>query len=150
MTLIIEDGSLVTNANSYITEAELTQYAVDRGYTLTGTLEPFLIRSFDFMSGLSWCTPHTAAYTVTQAIKSAQAEVAYRISVGVDPSATPSSGGIKREKVDVLEVEYFDAPAVVSNPDDFLKTIPTAYAFIKDLICSTSSTGYGSKTIIRA
>ena len=46
--------------------------------------------------------------TVPQAIKNAQMEMAYLIQGGADPLAT-YTGGIKRQKVDVIEVEYAGA-----------------------------------------
>jgi hypothetical protein len=46
--------------------------------------------------------------TVPQAIKNAQMEMAYLIHGGADPLAT-YTGGIKRQKVDVIEVEYAGA-----------------------------------------
>lgn len=35
MTIIVEDGSIVANANSYVTAEELVAYAADRGVTIT-------------------------------------------------------------------------------------------------------------------
>jgi len=46
--------------------------------------------------------------TVPDAIKRAQMEMAYLIQGGADPLAT-YTGGIKRQKVDVIEVEYAGA-----------------------------------------
>ena len=46
-----------------------------------------------------------AADTIPVAIKEAQMEMAYLIQGGADPLAT-YEGGVKREKIDVIEVEY--------------------------------------------
>jgi hypothetical protein len=46
--------------------------------------------------------------TVPQAIKNAQMEMAYLIHGGADPLAT-FTGGVKRQKVDVIEIEYAGA-----------------------------------------
>lgn len=43
--------------------------------------------------------------TVPEAVKTAQMEMAYLIQGGADPLAT-YEGGVKREKIDVIEVEY--------------------------------------------
>jgi hypothetical protein len=52
MALIIEDGSIVTDANSYVTIAEYREYGATRGLTITDddTLaEQQLIRSMDYL-----------------------------------------------------------------------------------------------------
>jgi hypothetical protein len=49
MTIIVEDGSVVTGANSYATEAELTAYATARGITLTIGAELLLIKAMDWI-----------------------------------------------------------------------------------------------------
>lgn len=43
--------------------------------------------------------------TIPAAVKAAQMELAYLIQGGADPLAT-YEGGVKREKIDVIEVEY--------------------------------------------
>ena len=50
MALVIEDGSRVAGANSYVTLAEARAFASARGVTLSAvdaTLEPFVIKAFD-------------------------------------------------------------------------------------------------------
>lgn len=54
MAIVVEDGSIVTGANSYVSEAELTTYATARGVTLTGNTEELLIRSMDYIEGLDF------------------------------------------------------------------------------------------------
>lgn len=54
MTIVVEDGSIVTGANSYVTEAELTAYATARGVTLSGDTEELLIRAMDYTENLSF------------------------------------------------------------------------------------------------
>jgi len=49
-----------------------------------------------------WSVPSS---TIPQAIKDAQMEMAHLIQTGADPLAT-QEGAIKRERVDVIEVEY--------------------------------------------
>ena len=43
-TIIVEDGSGLTTSNSYVTEAEVSTWATDRGITLTdsSTLSHFI------------------------------------------------------------------------------------------------------------
>lgn len=52
MALIIEDGSIVTNANSYITLAEARSFALDRGVTLStddDVLSALIFKAMDFL-----------------------------------------------------------------------------------------------------
>lgn len=52
MTLIIEDGSIVPNANSYVDEAAYTQFAADRGLSIgadTQAREIELILAMDYL-----------------------------------------------------------------------------------------------------
>jgi hypothetical protein len=50
MTIVVEDGSIVTGANSYGTEAGLTTYASARGITIpTADREQYLIQAMDII-----------------------------------------------------------------------------------------------------
>ena len=55
MTLIIEDGSTVTDANSYVTVVELAAYALLRGTDLSGLSEAqseaLIIKAMDYLEG---------------------------------------------------------------------------------------------------
>jgi len=139
MTLIIETGAIVTGSNSYITEAEFSTYLTDRGYTVTATVEPLLIRSFDYMGGLNWILDHDYAYTVTAKMKRAQCEIAYRFSTGLDPFAQPEAG-VKSEAVDVIRTEYFGSSAGRTGTA-FLSYMPQAKAYLKDLIYPSDTVG---------
>lgn len=55
MALIIEDGTIVDNANSYVTDAEYTSFAQLRGYTIGSSgseRERELIKAMDYLEGL--------------------------------------------------------------------------------------------------
>jgi hypothetical protein len=55
MSLIIEDGTEVANANSYVTLAEARAYALARGTTLSATdsaVEILVIKSMDYLESL--------------------------------------------------------------------------------------------------
>jgi hypothetical protein len=52
ITITVEDGSNVTNANSYVSVANARAYAVDRGVTLSSTddeVAAFLIHATDYL-----------------------------------------------------------------------------------------------------
>lgn len=132
-TIVIEDGTGKTDSNSYASEAELTTYAGDRGITITGTNAILLIQAMDYIEqqnfkgdkntdeqALVW--PRYNVYvdnyyvdndTIPVLLKEAQMEVALSYDAGNDPLATIGRE-TKREKVDVIEVEYMDGAR--SNP----------------------------------
>lgn len=137
MAIIVEDGSIVTGANSYTSEAELTAYAADRGVTLTAAESVLLIKAMDYLETLSYIgTKKTAAQplqwprtgvtidgysfasdAIPSQLKAAQLALAVSIDAGADPLATIDRA-TKREKVDVLEVEYMDnaaSKAIISS-----------------------------------
>jgi hypothetical protein len=127
MTIIVEDGTIVAGANSYVTEAELTAYATARGVTLTAGTEQLLIESMDYIESqsfigtkktadqpLQW--PREGVYidgyyvesdVIPNDLKTAQLATATAIDQGNGPQNVLSAA-VKREKVDVIEVEYQD------------------------------------------
>lgn len=54
MAIIVEDGSIVANANSYVSEADLLAYAVARGVTLQANTEILLIKAMDYIESLNF------------------------------------------------------------------------------------------------
>lgn len=95
MALIIEDGSIVANADSYVTTAEITAYANKRGFTVPASesdLEKIAILAIDYMqskkyignlveAGQALAFPRReiedlADDVIPQAIKNAQIELA--------------------------------------------------------------------------
>lgn len=95
MALIIEDGSIVANADSYVTTAEITAYANKRGFTVPASesdLEKIAILAIDYMQSKKYIgnlveadqalafprrdIEDLADTVIPQAIKSAQIELA--------------------------------------------------------------------------
>ena len=128
MAIVVEDGTgLNPLANSYVTEAELTTYAADRGIIIAGTASHLLLNSMDTIETrsyqgaktlstqpLSWPRTGVIANGISIGVneipvdlKTAQIVTALSIDAGVDPMGTISPA-VKREKVDVIEVEYQD------------------------------------------
>jgi hypothetical protein len=57
MALIIEDGSIVPGANSYVTVSEISAYATQRGFSITrniDTIETAAILAMDYMQSKSY------------------------------------------------------------------------------------------------
>lgn len=127
MPLIIEDGTGVANANTYATAAQLTDYATDRGVTLTASPEVLLIKAMDYTESLQYPGRKTSetqplqwprtgtrvdGYNVPDnmipgALVTAQIVTAMAIDAGRDPMAAIEPG-IKSETADVLSVVYQD------------------------------------------
>lgn len=120
---VIEVGT-----NSYVTEAELTTYATDRGITISGSIDVLLIKAMDYIetrnfigqktvstqtlqfprevcSGIDGCEIDSTI--VPEGIKNAQMIASLIIDGGNDlqPSIERT---VKKEKVDAIEVEYMD------------------------------------------
>lgn len=130
--LVIEDGSGVPNANSYVTVAEYRAYAVPRGVTLPVSdteVETQLILAMDYLEIQPWAGTPTysdqslawprddlyiggvliADDVIPGKIKFAQMQLAIQVNAGVDLMPTVvggASGAITREKVGPLETEY--------------------------------------------
>jgi hypothetical protein len=127
MTIIVEDGSIVANANSYITDAELNAYALARGVTITGEGEILLYQAMDYLESQNFIGdrysreqslqfPRVNVYidgfyyepfTIPKLLKDAQAVIAIAIGDGASPLSIVEPE-VKKEKVGSIEVEYKD------------------------------------------
>lgn len=129
-TIIVEDGSIVTSANSYVTTTELSNYASDRNVTISGDASELLIQAMDYIESLDFIGikytndqslqwPRTDViidgyyqdldYIPTQ-LKNGQMAAALAIDAGNGPLIDlPRS--VKRQRVGELEVEYMDGSA---------------------------------------
>ena len=131
MALIIENGNQIPNANSYVTDLEYTDYAASKGLTVAATAE---LREIDLFAGMDYILsqesclqgrrvsstqevsfPRVGVYVYDNLVQSheihvnvkkAQMEAAPYATAGTLLSNTESTNRSK-EKVDVLEVEYF-------------------------------------------
>lgn len=115
--LIIQNNDGLPNADSYVSVDELQSYAEKRGIVLTINPEVALVRAMDYLSTKSFKgEPMNSAQSthfpvkglgVPEAVKRAQMMLA--IQADSQPLLAPVANGIKREKVDSIEVEYFEA-----------------------------------------
>lgn len=133
MALVIEDGSIVANANSFVTVAEIRAYALARGITVSATdseVEPHAIKAMDYIevkeaegrlagsrvsAEQTLPYPRTGVYiygvlvpdtVIPNAAKRAQLQLSLDSSQGVNLMPTITSAAVKREKVGPLETEY--------------------------------------------
>jgi len=134
MSLTVETGAIVANANSYVSTTDFTTYATARGVTLTSGAETLLVQAMDYIESLSYIgTKYTAAQglqwprsnvyidgylfaynDIPQELINAQMQVAMAIDVGNGPLVTVARS-TKRERVGELEVEYMDGAASTST-----------------------------------
>ena len=120
---------IVVGTNSYVTVAELDTYAGDRGISITAEDKTILlIKAMDYIETRNYISSKTdvtqalefprllcCGYSVCEYdneevpndIKKAQMVAALLIDTDNDLQATLTQT-VKREKVDVLEVEYMD------------------------------------------
>jgi hypothetical protein len=107
-TIIVEDGSIVPNANSYVDVSDLEAYAADRGVALNASdLTTLLIRAMDYIEAqnfkgikmrgdqsLQWPRSsvwidayQVAGNEIPNILKDAEMEAAISIDQSVDPLA---------------------------------------------------------------
>lgn len=141
MALVIEDGSIVPGADSYISRADVIAYAIKRGVVLpdTDATDNQIIKAMDYLTlfddkwkgsqvdpqnqSLAW--PRKGVYvsgehsalpsdTIPRQIVNAQAELVMQVNTGVTltPTVTAETAFVTREKVDVIETEYSEAIAL--------------------------------------
>lgn len=156
MAIVVEDGTVVSGANSYISEAELSTYATDRGVTISGTASELIYQAMDYIEAqpfkgikgtqaqpLQWPrygvyidTYYVASDSIPQLLKDAVCEVCIGIDGGVNPLANEERMTIS-EKVDVISVTYDKN----SRNYTYLKAAETK---LKKLL---SSTGFGISAV---
>lgn len=134
-TILVENGTQVSGANSYVTEAELDTYADERGKTISGTQADLLIQAMDFLEAqnfiglrrsyddqpLQWprydviIDDHLLNHTeIPTELKEAQMAIAVAIDEGNGPERTIERSTIK-EKVGSLEVQYKEGSSSLSR-----------------------------------
>lgn len=156
MAIIIEDGTLITDANCYATEAELVAYALARGVTLVTGAEELLIKAMDYIEaqpfkgstlsydqelqwpryevmidGYAW--PSTL---IPKQLKRGLLECAIQIDAGNNPLDNIDRA-TKSEKLGDLEVEYMDSAKdtiTLTAVDSALKKLVKSASFIVPLM----------------
>lgn len=142
MALVIEDGTGVANATSYVTVAEYRAYATPRGVSLPvsdATVETQLILAMDYLEMQPWkgiqtytsqalAWPRDGVYLsgslqaddeIPAKLKFAQMQLAIQVNAGIDliPTVTSESvGAVTREKVGPIETEYSSFSSVGTQP----------------------------------
>jgi hypothetical protein len=127
-TITVEDGTGLSNATSYASEAELTAYNLERNITLgaaNGSASEILIKAMDYLESkkfigdkyssaqaLQWPRLNVVidGYyidrdSIPTLLREAQMEIAISIDAGTNPLANKTRETIK-EKVGDIEVQY--------------------------------------------
>jgi hypothetical protein len=124
-SIIVETGSNVSGANSYLSVADVIQYAKDRQYTFQTSVSVLIIKAMDYIEtlsykgskltrnqGLQWPRYNVIidGYYVDPLIipndlKKGLAECIMAIDQGNDPMQNIPVQ-VLRQKVDSLEIEY--------------------------------------------
>lgn len=141
MSIVVEDGSIVTGANSYASVADLQAYANARNIIIAEDESALLLKAMDYLESfdgrfkgkrvsrdqpLSWpregATIEGWEWTKTEIprqVINAQISLCVEIAGGEDPrNPSQATLPVVKEKVDTLEVEY-------ANPGQALKVSKT-------------------------
>lgn len=127
--LILEDGTGKADSNTYALSATFSDYLASRGLSLSGTKssDELLITAMDYLETMSYIGSKLTSSqallwprynvcidgfivdndSIPDALIKTQLQLAVEIDKGFNPLSTVGRG-IKREKVDTLEVEYLD------------------------------------------
>ena len=169
IAIIVEDGSNVTNANSFVTIAEVRSYAVERGVTLSATNDDItvqIIKAKDYLEsfanryqgemtneGQSLQWPRTDVYlygsetafssnAIPKELKSAQCAAILAIAEGVDIMPNYSASNfVTEETVGPITTKYADPTKVGIVP-----TLTAVDSLLAPLFGSTA-TGFALRTM---
>lgn len=153
MTITVEDGTLIEDANSYVSEADLEAFAAARGITLSTDTEILLIKAMDYIESLvykgvkvestqalQWPRNYVSidGYlidndVIPNELKNGLMQTAVSIDADAGPQQTIGRQTIK-EKVGELEIQY--APGSVLNTID-----PKINSFLWKLLTAGGSGG---------
>lgn len=156
--LTVESGEIVPGANSYVTLAEQKAFigSIPQPTATDAELERAIILAARYLDGnyrarwkgfqvlpnvqaMEWPRYNVAPFMVSdvipQRLKDAQCELALRALTA--ELAADATGNIKREKVDVLETEYF------------ANSVPKQVYTIVDQLLSDYITPLGSGYVVR-
>jgi len=139
MAFVVEDGTGVTDANSYVSVAEFKSYADDWGWDYSaktdGQIQTYLVQGSFFVDaqggfvgkpatttqGLLFPRQNAYDYNcveitgVPKGVKEATYHSAYYVLGGSSLFVNQVGRNIVKEKVDVIEVQYSDKTGYDSN-----------------------------------
>ena len=118
--LIVEDGSVVAGADTFVSAADAGQYLYDRGVMTqvqydAADMSGVLRRGLDALKNLpclsAYALPLAQSTAIPTALIEAQIWASFYIwqNANNDPANIANGGSIRRERVDVIEREYTDS-----------------------------------------
>lgn len=156
MALVIEDGTQVAGANSFVTRAEVIAYASARGVTLpdTDATDVHAVNAMDYLAAQCFRGSVALAtqalpfprkglidgddaegyvFTIPAGIKQAQLQLALDSANGIKLLASSNpTAEVKRVKVGPLEREFFAPPSLTL---DGTPPLELATALLKPFTC---------------
>lgn len=143
MAVVIEDGTGLANATSFVTVAQYTTWAEGRGYAVPSDVEQAINKSIDYIKsvetefggdrafpdvqalpfprinldirGVTW--EETDPVTpIPVAVRELQFAVIKALADGIDLFPTTAERAVKRKKTGALETEWFDADTSPTTP----------------------------------
>lgn len=160
MAVIVEDGSIVVNANSFVTRAELIAYAALRGVVVADVdaSDVYLVRAADYltyreaeMKGArtsmlqTLCYPRTGVeigvYVVgtdeiPAALKNTQLQIAVEIASGIEVLPTKTGKPfVVMKKLGPIETQYSEAAELQGV---VMPLLPLVEALLGPLLVSNS------------
>lgn len=166
MSLIIEDGTIVSNANSYVTIAEIREFALQRGISLPvddADIEILSTKAIDYLEskrneyqGIKVINSQSLqfprmylvidgfdfpSWEIPSELKKAQSQLILELHNGINVLPTFSEAPIKKETIGPLTTEYAVGVGEILEP-----TILSVDALLKPLLKEQSS-GFSIKTL---
>lgn len=157
MPLIVEDGTIVADANSFASRASIIAYALGRGMVLTddATTDVKAIKAMDYILSVPCWKGEIVeldqplpfprkgvvigdeedgyVFTIPANLVRAQCQLCCDIANGIDVMPNKAAGsGIKREKIGPIDTEYFEQTEV-------LPWLPIASAALTSLTCGQTA-----------
>lgn len=167
MSLIIEDGSIVANANSYATVPEIQAYALARGFNLPTTVddvEVLALKAMDFLEGkrayyqgsktnpanqeLQW--PRTGVKidcfdfpsdAIPKELGNAQMQLCIESYNGIDLQPTTEQGFVTEDTVGPLTTKYSEKVGTSTGPN------MTAVDSLLQPLYNPCGSGFALKTV---
>lgn len=166
MALVIEDGSIVAGANSFVTRAEIIAYAAARGVVLADEdatdinailamdylwslcykgdmVDPMQTTPFPRSGLIAGDTAEGFEYQIPVGMKNAQLQLSLDAASGITLTASANpSGDLKHSKVGPIEREFFEAGTLTL---DGSPPLTVANAWLAPFLCNGG--GFSLKTV---
>ncbi|HGB8328100.1 TPA: DnaT-like ssDNA-binding protein [Salmonella enterica subsp. enterica serovar Enteritidis] len=140
-TLVVEDGSIVPGANSYVSAAEVDEFITNEGILIQPGTDPYyqaakaairLDNQFNWLgrkvsktqsmawprTGLGACNVDIAESVIPREVKLAQLYMMASVLSYDGEEGVRSDQALRRKKVGNLEIEYFDSKSGVTGATD--------------------------------